>query len=58
MYAGQNNEHDYLDYGYASLDGPVSLNQLTVGCVTIREDILVILPAFECYACGLTNAAT
>ena len=21
MYAGQNNEHDYLDYGYASLDG-------------------------------------
>ena len=21
MYAGQNNEHDYLDYDYASLDG-------------------------------------
>ena len=34
MYAGQNNEHDYLDYGYASLDGLVSLNRLTVGCGT------------------------
>ena len=34
MYAGQNNEHDYLDYGYASLDGLVSLNRLSVGCGT------------------------
>ena len=25
MYAGQNNEHDYLDYGYTYLDGLVSL---------------------------------
>ena len=23
-----------------------------------REDSLVILPAFECYPCGLDNAAT
>ena len=30
MYAGQNNEHDYLDYGYASLDGLGSLNRLSV----------------------------
>ena len=34
MYAGQNNEHDYLDYGYASLDGLVSLNRLSVVCGT------------------------
>ena len=34
MYAGQNNAHDYLDYGYASLDGLVSLNRLSVGCGT------------------------
>ena len=34
MYAGQNNEHDYLDYGYAYLDGLVSLNRLSVGCGT------------------------
>ena len=34
VYAGQNNEHDYLDYGYASLDGLVSLNRLSVGCGT------------------------
>ena len=34
MYAGHNNEHDYLDYGYASLDGLVSLNRLSVGCGT------------------------
>ena len=31
MYAGQNNEHDYLDYGYASLDGLVSVNRLSIG---------------------------
>ena len=34
MYAGQNNEHDYLDYGYASLDGLVSLNRMSVVCRT------------------------
>ena len=34
MYAGQNNEHDYLDYGYASWDGLVSLNRLSVVCGT------------------------
>ena len=34
MYAGQNNEHDYLDYGYAYLDELVTLNRLTVGCGT------------------------
>ena len=34
MDAGQNNEHDYMDYGYASLNGLVSLNRLSVGCET------------------------
>ena len=34
MYAGQNNEHDYFDYGYASLDGLGSLNRLSVSCGT------------------------
>ena len=42
MYAGQNNEHDYLDYGYASLDGLVSLNRLLVDSELRREDSLVI----------------
>ena len=32
--AGQNDEQDHLDYGYASLDGLVSLNRLSVGCGT------------------------
>ena len=58
MYAGQNNEHDCLDYGYASLDGLVSPNRLSVGCGTTLEDSLVTLPAIECYPCGLDNAAT
>ena len=31
MYARQNNEHDCLDYGYASLDGLGSPIQLSVG---------------------------
>ena len=31
MYAGQNDEHDYLDYAYASLNGLHSINQPTVG---------------------------
>ena len=30
MYAGQNNEHDCFDYGYASFDGLVSFNPLSV----------------------------
>ena len=34
MYVGENNKHVYLDYGYASLDGLVSLNRLSVGCGT------------------------
>ena len=34
MYAGQNNEHDCFDYGYASFDGLVSLSRLSVGCGT------------------------
>ena len=34
MYAGQNNEHDYLDYGYASLVGLVPHIRLSVGCGT------------------------
>ena len=34
MYAGQNNEHDCLDYGSSSLDGLVSFNRLSVGCGT------------------------
>jgi len=58
MYAGQNNEHDYLDYGYASLDGLVSINRLSAGCGTRRKDSLVMLPAYESYPCGLNNAAT
>jgi hypothetical protein len=33
--AGQNDEQDHLDYGYASLDGLVSLNRLSVGCATM-----------------------
>ena len=37
MYAGQNNEHDHLEYGYASLDGLVSLNRLSVGCGTTQR---------------------
>ena len=57
MYAGHN-EHDYLDYRYASLDGLASLSQLSVGCGTTPRNSLVILPAFERYPCGLTNAAT
>ena len=32
MYVGQNNEYEYLYYGYAYLEGLVSLNQLSVGC--------------------------
>ena len=35
MYDGQNDDHDYLDYGYASLDGLLSLNRLSVGCGTV-----------------------
>ena len=58
MYAGQHNEHDYLDYGYASLDGLVSLNRLSAVAELRREDSRVLLPAFECSPCGLTNAAT
>ena len=49
MYAGQNNEHDYLDYGYASLEGLVSLNRTAE---LSREDSLVILMAFECIRVG------
>ena len=58
MYAGQNNEHDCLDYRYASLDGLVSLTDCRSAAELRREDSLVILPAFECYPCGLNNAAT
>ena len=32
MYVGQNNEHNYLDYGYAPLDGLVSLSRVSVDC--------------------------
>ena len=34
IYAGQNNERDWLDYGHASLDGLVSIDRLSVGCGT------------------------
>ena len=56
--AGQNDEQDHLDYGYASWDGLVSLNRLSVGCGTTPRRQSGDLPAFECYPCGLTNAAT
>ena len=58
MYAGQNNEHDYLDYGYASLDWLVSLNRLSVGCETTPRRQTGDLTAFECYPCEVNNAAT
>ena len=35
MYAGQNNEHNCMDYGYASLDGLGSLTRLSVGYGTM-----------------------
>ena len=52
MYAGQNNEHDCLDYGYASLDGLGSPNRLSPRRQTGDTT------AFECYACVLNIAAT
>ena len=53
-----NNEHDCLDYGYASLDGLVSPNRLSVGCGTTPKRQTGDLTAFECYPCGLHIAAT
>ena len=58
MYVRQNNDHDYLDYGYASLDGVVSLNRLSAGCGTTPRRQSGVLPAFDYYPCGLNNAAT